>query len=433
MIETIRAIPMEMWNTLGEMAPYLLFGFLVAGVLSVLIRPETVEHHLGGKGMWPVVKATLFGIPLPLCSCGVIPVAASLKRHGAGSGATTAFLLSTPQTGVDSIVVTFSLLGPVFAVLRPVVAGITGVLGGFLVDVSENDSESRTSKQSNCEDACCNPAIHESAWRRAVRYGFLTLPRDIGRPLIVGLVIAGLIAALIPDDYFSGVLGTGVLGMFVMMLVGIPLYVCATASVPIAAALMAKGVTAGAALVFLMTGPATNAATIATVWQLMGKRAIAIYLGTVIVAAFAAGMFLNLVYPAGSGMGIPHFHAMTPSSTEAIWSVILLAVLAFALWPKSGKRQSTAKPGENEHAFVLPVKGMTCEHCARAVRQALMGCAGVASAEVDLRSGMATISGDHLDIMALRSAVETLGYNTHEGDDRMRQKSRKERSKNDGS
>jgi len=420
MIETIRAIPMEMWNTLGEMAPYLLFGFLVAGVLSVLIRPETVERHLGGHGLWPVVKATLFGIPLPLCSCGVIPVGASLRKHGASSGATTAFLLSTPQTGVDSIVVTFSLLGPVFTVFRPVVAGITGILGGFLVDISENDKGSGTSKQPNCEDACCNPAVHESAWLRALRYGFLTLPRDIGKPLVIGLVIAGLISALVPDDYFSGVLGTGFLGMFVMMLVGIPLYVCATASVPIAAALIAKGVSAGAALVFLMTGPATNAATIAAVWQFLGKRVVAIYLGTVIVVAFASGTFLNLVYPAGSGMGIPHLHGMTPSSMEAIWSIILLVVLAVALWPKSGRRQSMAEPGADEPAFVLPVKGMTCEHCAQAVRRALLECVGVASAEVDLHNGTATIHGDNLDILTLRNAIEALGYNTHEGDDRIR-------------
>ena len=130
----IWVLPSAIWVTLCEMAPYLLFGFLVAGLLSVLISPEIVERHLGGRGMWPVIKASLLGVPLPLCSCGVIPVAASLRRHGASRGATTAFLLSTPQTGVDSIVVTYSLMGGLFALVRPLAAFITGLAGGWLVD-----------------------------------------------------------------------------------------------------------------------------------------------------------------------------------------------------------------------------------------------------------------------------------------------------------
>ena len=215
--------------------------------------------------MWPVIKASLLGVPLPLCSCGVIPVAASLRRHGASRGATTAFLLSTPQTGVDSIVVTYSLMGGLFALIRPVVAFITGLVGGWLVDAlagQDYGNATGVNPSAPCAGECCALSVRrQNRLVRALHYGFVTLPRDIGKALVVGLIISGVIAAFVPDDFFAGVFGTGLVGMLIMMAVGMPLYVCATGSVPVAAALMMKGVSPGAALVFLMTGPATNAAT----------------------------------------------------------------------------------------------------------------------------------------------------------------------------
>ena len=156
MPEWLTNIPADFWLVLGQMAPYLLFGFLVAGVLSVLVRPEFVERHLGGRGIWAVLKASAFGVPLPLCSCGVIPVAASIRRHGASKGATTAFLISTPQTGVDSILATFGLLGPVFAVYRPLAALVSGLLGGAVVSAAENGAEAPGPSE-KCQDACCAP------------------------------------------------------------------------------------------------------------------------------------------------------------------------------------------------------------------------------------------------------------------------------------
>ena len=290
MFEAATIFLLSLWDTMREMAPFLLFGFFVAGVLSVFIQPETVEHHLGGSGFKQVIKAALFGVPLPLCSCGVIPVGASLRRHGASAGATTSFLISTPQTGVDSIMVTLSLLGPVFAIFRPIVSFVSGVFGGTLVNVFGIDKDPPRPDDPVCVGECCTGAPGQNRFIRAIRYGFITLPRDINKALIVGVVIAGLIAALVPDDYFSTVLGGGILSMLVMMLVGIPIYVCATASVPIAAALIMKGVSPGAALVFLMTGPATNAATISTVWKTMGRRAAGLYLGTVAGASILAGL-----------------------------------------------------------------------------------------------------------------------------------------------
>lgn len=332
---------MAVWTTLCAMAPYLLFGFLVAGLLSVLVSAETVERHLGGRGLWSVVKASIFGVPLPLCSCGVIPVAASLHRHGASHGATTAFLLSTPQTGVDSIVVTYSLLGGVFALVRPLAALINGIIGGWLVDNLTGSEQGREAEAAvPCSDPCCRPETEGSSklWR-AFHYGFVSLPRDIGKSLLVGLIIAGVIAALVPDDFFAGLFGSGIVGMLVMMAVGIPLYVCASGSVPIAAALIMKGVSPGAALVFLMTGPATNAASLAIIWNVLGKKTATVYLLSLAVCALAFGLLLDFLLPAGLSARLGHHdtHELWPEFVNTASGVLLLALLAAAYWPSKKK------------------------------------------------------------------------------------------------
>lgn len=333
----------EFWVTLTEMAPYLLFGFLVAGVLSVFVSTEFVERHLGGRGMLSVLKASILGVPLPLCSCGVIPVAASLRRHGASRGATVAFLLSTPQTGVDSIMVTFGLLGPVFAVFRPLAALLTGVAGGWLVDAADRRPDTGEPPVV-CTDECCARRAGEGRLRRLLRYGFVTLPRDIGRAMIVGLVIAGLITAAIPDDFFAGALGTGIGAMFLMMLIGIPVYVCATASVPVAAALIAKGVSPGVALVFLVTGPATNAAAITTLWKVLGRRTALIYLGSVAAAALISGLLLDYIFVAQGIEACRGAHWMLPASLKAASAVVLLVVLGAGL-----RRPHRHAAGEEGH------------------------------------------------------------------------------------
>jgi uncharacterized membrane protein YraQ (UPF0718 family)/copper chaperone CopZ len=397
------------WNTIREMSPFLLFGFLVAGLLSVLVKPETVERHLGGRGFWQVFKAAIFGVPLPLCSCGVIPVAASLRRHGASAGATTSFLISTPQTGVDSIMVTLSLLGPVFAIFRPVVAFLSGLFGGTLVNLFGYEKGAAPEEPSACAAECCAGTQNHGGLLRAFKYGFMTLPRDISKALIIGILIAGAISAAIPDDYLSGVLGGGIVSMLIMMAVGIPVYVCATASVPIAAALMMKGTSPGAALVFLMTGPATNAAAITTVWKVMGRRIAAIYLAAVAVSALVAGLVLDMVFKGSGAHAMAHAHWMLPGYVNTICAFALLGVLAYAFFQptKVGEAPKTAEEGRIIH---ISIEGMTCNHCASAVRRALGEIRGVVSAEVDLRKGEAVVSGAGLDAAQLTKAVEALGY-----------------------
>jgi len=334
MADFIKSIIIGFWGTIAEMSPYLLFGFFVAGILSVLVSQRLVEKHLGGRGIWPLLKASLFGIPLPLCSCGVIPVSMSLHKHGASKGATVSFLLSTPQTGMDSIFVTLSLLGPLFAVFRPLAAFVTGIFGGTLVNIFARDPEGTCSTHEKCSDPCCNGEKKKHKIAKGLKYGFVTLPRDIGKAMLVGLVIAAVISVIIPDGYFAEKLGTGIFAMVVMMFLGIPVYVCATASVPVAAALILKGLTPGAALVFLMTGPATNAASLVTLWKVLGRTTAIIYLVTVAGCALLGGILLDYI-AAGIDFEIAARPGwMLPPAIKHVSAVVLLAVLAFAIFTR---------------------------------------------------------------------------------------------------
>ena len=332
MFEFVKSIAFGFWATTLEMSPYLLFGFFMAGLLSVLISPAMVERHLGGSGLWPVVKASLFGVPLPLCSCGVIPVTISLHKHGASRASAVSFLLSTPQTGVDSIMVTYSLLGPVFAIFRPVAAFVTGVVGGLLVNLFDKAAPKTANNQKNCTDECCQPAPRISKISHGMKYGFVTLPRDIARPLVVGLVIAAFITALVPDDFFAEIMPSGFLAMLIMMALGIPVYVCATASVPIAAAMMLKGLSPGAAFVFLVTGPATNAASIVTIWKILGRKTAIIYLLTVAGCALAGGLLLDFFGAGQLSMTMTHHGWMMPKVVEYVSALFLFIVLGFAIF-----------------------------------------------------------------------------------------------------
>jgi len=333
MADFAKSIIIDFWDTVAEMSPYLLFGFFVAGLLSVFISQRMVQRHLGSGGIWPLLKASLFGIPLPLCSCGVIPVSMSLHKQGASKGSTISFLLSTPQTGVDSILVTLSLLGPIFAIFRPLAALVTGLVGGTLVSVfakSTKDDKPTPPKPSN---ECC---ADKNNWKiaKGLKYGFVTLPRDIGRAMLVGLVIAAIISALVPDGYFAEKLGTGILPMVIMMFLGIPVYVCATASVPVAAALILKGITPGAALVFLMTGPATNAASFVTIWKVLGRASAITYLITVAGCALSGGILLDYI-AAGVDFQIATRPGwMLPPLVKYISAVVLLIVLVVAIFSR---------------------------------------------------------------------------------------------------
>ncbi len=385
------------WTVTAQMAPYLLLGFLVAGLLSVYVSPAWLERHLGGRGWGPIWRAALLGVPLPLCSCGVIPVAASLRQHGASKAATTSFLLSTPQTGVDSIAVTGAILGPLFAVLRPVIALLTGLLGGGLVRAVTRDEATATVVPPSL------PAVRGPRLRRVLHYGFEVLPRDIGRALLVGLLLAALITVLVPPGALAKVLGGGLVPILVMIAVGMPLYVCATGSVPLAAGFIHAGVAPGAVLAFLIAGPATNAAAVTTLHRVLGRRTLIVYLGTVAASAVAAGLLVNALVPA-EGLRLPGLHAGHDHGDQPGWfsqlsAVVLVAVMAWALRPRrrASTGSSVSEGADDMERLDLTVQGMTCTHCSGSVERALAEQPGVAQVEVDLAGGRAVVRGIGLD------------------------------------
>ena len=422
------------WVVFGAMAPYLLLGFGVAGLLSVVISAEWVERHLGGNGFGQVVKASLFGVPLPLCSCGVIPVAASLRQHGASKGATTAFLLSTPQTGVDSIAVTYGLLGPFLAVVRPVAALITGLFGGGLVQafagngVAEGTGESEDSKPITCTDDCCDDELPKSRSKivKALHYGFVILPRDIGRALIYGVLISGLIAAFVAPQALESYLGGGLWPMLAAMAIGIPLYVCATASTPIALGLIHAGLSPGAALVFLISGPATNSAALTTLWKVLGRRSAVLYLITVAVASLATGLAVDgliaagglpesALVPTASSIAVQEAHAHHEAGGGMPWfelvcAFVLLVVLVNALRPRRRADGAEAMVGDKDQVVELKVDGMRCNGCVTSVQRALSEISGVTNAEVRLDEKRALVRGNGVSVEELIDAVNSLGF-----------------------
>ncbi|MCD6382397.1 MAG: permease, partial [Candidatus Hydrothermae bacterium] len=319
----------------NSLAPYLLLGFLVAGILHVLLPGDTVVKHLGGRGMMPVIKAALFGVPLPLCSCGVIPVAASLRKEGASRASVLSFLVSTPTTGVDSILATYSLMGPLFAVFRPIAALLMGIsLGGITLLTAGHEAEAPAPKRPNGQISVAR-GIKEIA-----EYAFIELPGDIGKWVIVGVLAGGFLSAVIPQNIFARYLGNPLISFPLMIVVAVPLYVCATGSIPIAAALIAKGLNPGAALAFLIAGPATNTVTITVVGKMLGKKSLVTYLVSIILMALGAGLVFDLLYRflggdpsliTGAGRNLPLWLQISSSA--------LLAIILFKALLKKPERE----------------------------------------------------------------------------------------------
>ena len=281
-------------HVFAMMAPWLVFGFLMAGIIAVWIPRSWVNRMMGGSsGLGGILRAVAIGVPLPICSCGVLPIAAGLRKHGAGKGPTAALLVSTPQTGVDSILATYALMGPVFAVARPVAAALTGIVGGMVVSAVGGEDAGNVA----VEEAPVASRGFKAIWFQAYR----RLLGSVAKPLAIGLAISALVTVLVPDNFFAEAFrGNDWLAMPVMALVGFPMYVCSTASIPIAASLILKGVSPGAAFVFLMVGPAMNAMSLTTVSALVGRKAAIAYLVTILVGAILCGMVINLIPGAAS-------------------------------------------------------------------------------------------------------------------------------------
>ena len=386
-MHVIISVLQESWHLLLEASVYILFGMLVGGLLKVFLSPSFVAGHLGSGKVSSVIKAALFGIPIPLCSCGVLPAAASLKRQGANNGATTAFLISTPESGVDSMAITYALLDPIMTIARPVSAFVTAVAAGIsenLLQTQKEEDWHRVIDRSCPVDKCCDgqecpPEDHarhhtfiEKMWA-GLKFAIDDLWGDLAGWFFAGLLLAGVIAAIIPQDLMTRYLGGGLHSMLIMLLVGIPMYICATASTPVAAALILKGVSPGAALVFLLVGPATNVTSLSVLYGLLGKRATVIYLITLSLFAVLSGLVLDSVYAslgisavaiAGqAGEIIPHWLQLGGALLVILLSLKPVYLLVKKHFTASGVRGKRAQQ-EEAAAGTGPAESSKTESCA---------------------------------------------------------------------
>ncbi|MCH5215415.1 MAG: permease [Muribaculaceae bacterium] len=403
---------MELLNSLlfmlNEMSPYILLGFFIAGVMHAFVPQQTFAHHLSGTGWKAVVKSTLIGIPLPLCSCGVLPTAIAMHRNGASRASTTSFLIATPQTGVDSIAATWSLLGPAFAVIRPVAALVTAILGG--VAVGKTEREARQDPMLSCG----NNAMKQSFLKRvlsAFKYGYVDLVGSIGGWLVAGLIIAALITVYVPADFFSILGSKPIFAMIAVLIIAVPMYVCATGSIPIAMSLILKGLSPGTALVLLMAGPAANFASFTLISREIGRRAALIYLVSIVIGSIIFGLTVDYMLPS-DWFNIKFTHGEMSCHTHqhfnmlsTICSVVMVLLLIYSFVNKYFTHHIKITDMTKEYN----VKGVECRHCQATVTKAIANVKGVTQVEVDLKTGKATVEGNHNaeDVVA---AVRAAGF-----------------------
>jgi len=394
-------------NVVCEMAPYLLLGFLIAGVLHVFVPQRFYANYLSQNNKFSVVWAALLGVPLPLCSCGVIPTAIGLRNEKASKGAIASFLIATPQTGIDSILATFSLMGLGFAIIRPTAALITGVCGGLLVNRLVKD-EGSCSLEGSSQLSSLNSQL--KIWR-VLKYAYYDMLRDIGLRLLIGLIVAALIQVAIPDEFFLSFGSQPLLQMLAILVIAVPMYICSTGSIPVAAALMMKGLSPGAALVMLMAGPAVNMASILVVHKSMGRRFTSVYLMTIVGFAILFGLLLNAT---GWDFTITNQHvccmntSVLPSPFKLICATVLTVLIIFALMMKFFSK-FTSKKTIAPDITIYRVEDMHCSHCEAAVVRAVESLPGVENAKASASANTLTIKGSATE-ETIRAAVEGIGY-----------------------
>lgn len=444
----------------SEMAPFLLLGFLLAGIIHVWIPNHLYIPKIAKSNFSSVLWSALFGVPLPICSCGVIPTSIALHREGASKGASVSFLISTPATGVDSILATYSLLGGPFALLRPIAAFVTALLGGVFTNLMtrgekaappaeehhHHDHDHEAHHGECCEGHCgCHEEHHhheedgekESVGHKileTLEYGFVDMVGNVSKWLCIGLLLGALIAAFVPDDFFLFLHEYPLLCMLVVLVLAMPMYTCATGSIPLALALVAKGITPGAALVLLMAGPATSIASMLVVGKAFGKRTLFAYLASIALGALAFGFiidtflmdtFLSSMLPHGSTEC--HGHGALGIFDYAC-AILLGIMIIYARFSHHGGHCGCGECScggcccdeghchdeehchhEEDEETVYAVFGMNCSHCKNCVEKAAMELEGVVSAEADVSKKSLSITGN-VDEAALKKAIEDAGF-----------------------
>ncbi len=318
---------------LDAMSIYLLVGLLLAGILKQIIPDDFISKHLGKSSIGSVIKATLFGIPLPVCSCSVIPLAQSLRKEGASKGAVQSFLISTPITGVDSILATFSFFGLIFTIFRVLSSIIISIIVGLIQNFVEKDDKKMEGikEEVSCDCHCsCSTSKEKKSFsiKEVFIYSYITLAKDMVNPLFIGLILGAIFTTFVPKEYSSLLFDNQFLTYIIIILFSMPLYVCATASLPLAAAFMLSGMSGGAAFIFLTAGPATSAVTMSVVYKLLGRTSLIIYLATIAILSFLFGFLYDAFF---SELNILKFSTYAEESSlyTQIASLMILILISY--------------------------------------------------------------------------------------------------------
>ena len=482
LVEILEKFVWQFVTLFSEMAPFLLLGFLLAGILHVWVPNHLYVPKISKTNFKSVLWSALFGIPLPICSCGVIPTSIALRKEGASKGASVSFLISTPATGVDSILATYSLLGGPFAILRPVAAFVTAMLGGLFTNVvTKNEPETGVAvvgethephhEHEHCDcdgnHCSCSQEGHDEhskksfvqKVRETLEYGFVNMIGDVSKWLIIGLLLGALIAAFVPDDFFLFLHEYPLLCMVVVLVLAMPMYTCATGSIPLALALVEKGITPGAALVLLMAGPATSIASMLVVGKAFGKRTLAAYLTSIALGALFFGFIIDTFFmDTFLASMLPHASAECHGHgalgvLDYICAGLFALLIVYAKFAHKGcdghcgcdcenhdcccecsdghehcecvehdehhHHEGECRCHEHHHEHEEPVVvtyrvlGMSCSHCKACVEKSTLRLDGVLSAEADVANKELRVQwhgDDDVDENTLKIAVEEAGF-----------------------
>lgn len=412
----------QIWIVFVEMSPYILLGISFVAILDLFVSKAFVLNQVSKNNFGSIVKTAIFGIPLPLCSCGVIPTSVYLEKSGASKPSVVSFLISTPQTGIDSIIATYGMLGPVFAIFRPLAAFVMGVIGGLVTLFFQKNDHKNFEKITNInfseiEVENKNATLTQKA-KKSLHYAFIEFIDDISLQFLTGLIVAGAIAYFVPDDFFSEVFkGNEILGQILVVIFAVPMYVCATASIPVAMTLMMKGFSPAIAYVFLVAGPVTNAASMTILSKVLGRKLLVIYVFVVIILSIVFGQLLNWIFLATGidpHMQMKHLHLHMHDASFSFWdylfAFVFLILLLVSYYRKVfGKIKGVMMHEQKAKSGVYKIEGMTCNHCAMNVEKAIRSVSGVTNVEVNLSAGLAKIDGT-FSTVEIKNAVEAIGY-----------------------
>jgi uncharacterized membrane protein YraQ (UPF0718 family)/copper chaperone CopZ len=399
----------NMWAASQSLALWLLIGLAVAGALHVWVPDNFIKCHLGHqKGLFSIFKAVMLGVPLPLCSCGVIPAALGIKKQGAGNGASVGFLISTPQTGVDSIMVSGSMLGFPFALFKVLSAFILGFIGGVAAHFLGHKNGKAPIDPEQTE-------LSNTAEKRGLKdffsFAIDDLLKMIWKWLVAGIIISAAITTWLPQNFFQSYLPeNNLIAMLLVLAISLPMYVCATASVPIAAALVYSGMPVGAALVFLMAGPASNVATIGAVYRALGWRNLLVYLLTIIIGSIGCGLLFQSILPETLTKTVSMHHDSNIISTVAV-IILLLLIIRFIIHEIKQFIQTHNKTNEADDDMInLKVGGITCQGCVKKLTAALTAQTEVNNVNVSIEDRNVTIWGKNLNTDTLKKVIIAAGF-----------------------